>query len=216
MKARNLIVRLLAALADATPAFRAVASRRSGGRGRRLLAGLADATPAFTTTGDDSSDEYAPPTRTSAPQPGGWLRGVRPPEDTGKPREGWVGPERDVESTLSLDRTAQLAAIENTLLIIGFGDDRGARLLMLELIRDDLGSPLPIPGYVTGPEQLSAIVEACWRTTGGMNALVKAVAMMRPGTPEVSLLRTLVGADQQHIRGVEISPERRRAVGDEE
>jgi hypothetical protein len=107
---------------------------------------------------------------------------------------------RDAASTPSPHSTAQLLrTIENTLVVGGFADDRSVRALLLELIRDTLGDPLPVSDYVTGREQVIAIVEACSRTPDGMNALVEAVRMIRPDSPEAIELRTLVGTYRQQL-----------------
>jgi len=200
MTARNVVVRLLAALADDTPAFRIDASYLGRGRGRRLLAGLADATPAFTPA--SRPDEYAPSPRTPAPEPGRPLDQAGQPEDSGVPRDVAVADGRDAASTSPPYSTAQLLrTIENTLVVSGFADDRSGRALLLDLIHDNLGYPLPLPvsDYVTGREQMIAIVEACSRTPDAMNALVQAVRMMRPDSPEAIELRTLVGAYRHQL-----------------
>ena len=74
--------------------------------------------------------------------------------------------------------------VVNALSDAGLADDASALMLMLEMIRDDLGYSLTVVQHPVGRDTLFELVNACAKTDGGMQVLAHVVGAMRPGSPE--------------------------------
>lgn len=105
--------------------------------------------------------------------------------------DGGYGPGREFRAGPGTT-IAVREAIVNVLATAGLTVDPAGRALLLDLIHDNLGFRLTIPDQVTGRDHLIEVVNACAKTSGGMNALADAVRMMRPDSPESDHVRRLV------------------------
>jgi hypothetical protein len=81
-----------------------------------------------------------------------------------------------------------LKALQN---VTSLGDAAG-RKLVLRLIADDLGHPLPVVEYPQATAHLLSIVTACRDSVGGLEALVTALEQLEPGTIPVRAARRVV------------------------
>ncbi|MEQ0561734.1 hypothetical protein ABJI51_21850 [Amycolatopsis sp. NEAU-NG30] len=107
------------------------------------------------------------------------------------------GPGRELHLTSTV-RVAVREAIVNVLADAGLATDRPSRSLMVDLIHDNLGFPLALSEHATGRDQLIDVVNACAKADGGMQALDRAVRMLRPGSPESERLHRLVDEPRMH------------------
>lgn len=82
--------------------------------------------------------------------------------------------------------------VVNALSDAGLADDASALMLMLEMIRDDLGYSLTVVQHPVGRDTLFELVNACAKTDGGMQVLAHVVGAMRPGSPECVRVHQLV------------------------
>ncbi|MER6797610.1 effector-associated domain 2-containing protein, partial [Amycolatopsis mediterranei] len=64
--------------------------------------------------------------------------------------------------------------------------------VVVSLVGKTLGVELAVPRHPTPRSSLIEVVSACERYQNGMQALVGAVAFMRPGSPESERVRDLV------------------------
>jgi vWA-MoxR associated protein C-terminal domain/vWA-MoxR associated protein middle region 0/Effector-associated domain 2 len=87
-------------------------------------------------------------------------------------------------------------AVVDALAGAGLADDGPSRLLLLQMIGDNLSHPLLIPDHAVGRNHLIELVSACARLDGGMNALVRAVRTLRPKSLAYERIRRLVREPQ--------------------
>lgn len=83
-------------------------------------------------------------------------------------------------------------AMVNALAEAGWADDPHARQILIDKIGDYLGRPLSIANHLMGRDHLGAVVDACCEATGGLDALLHAVRLMRPRSPEYARIERLV------------------------
>jgi vWA-MoxR associated protein C-terminal domain/vWA-MoxR associated protein middle region 0/Effector-associated domain 2 len=95
-------------------------------------------------------------------------------------------------------------AVVDALAQAGLASDSARRLLLIQLISDELGQPLIIPDQAAGRDHLIQIVTACAETTEAMFALSQAIGVMRPGSRAHNRIRRLV--EEPHV--LDLLPQR--------
>jgi hypothetical protein len=83
-------------------------------------------------------------------------------------------------------------AVVEALVEAGLAEDAQSRSLLIQSISNYLGHPLGVPQRSVGKDHLIELVNACAKIEGGLAALVRAVWMMRPGSPESDRVGQLV------------------------
>jgi vWA-MoxR associated protein C-terminal domain/vWA-MoxR associated protein middle region 0/Effector-associated domain 2 len=108
-------------------------------------------------------------------------------------------------------RDAMVDALART----GLADNGASRLLLLQVIGDNLQTKLMINDQTVGRSYLIELVNECARLDGGMNALVRAVRLLLPESLAYKRIRQLVREPQVRdlLPAAELEPLRELLIG---